>query len=138
MRITRKYITEEEFIKLKEMKPFSVLRQEAKSCFSGEVELYIKHLGWKRLEDIIPEINSGEFTPCSDKIEVLTPNGYKQIDDTIFGYTSDWITLKLENESEIRLTPNHNCIVLRNKEVCRIQAKDLILTDQLIQFEIDT
>ena len=134
MKITRKKITEEEFIKLKEMKPFSTLRQDAKSCFDGETMVCEKTLGWVRLDTLVPKINPGKHTLSNEKYEILIPDGsYSLMTHSIFGYSDKWLELELDNGDVIKMTPNHNCVVRRDGEDIECRADEILLTDKILQ-----
>jgi len=131
-------ITEEEFLRLKKQEPFATFRQDAKACFPGSTQVYVKNIGWEELSKIVPEIEEGCHIPISDRIEILTPDGsYQKIDFTIYGKTQEWLEIELENGDVIKMTPNHSCIVVRNGRRIKIRADKVKKTDKFLSYQIE-
>lgn len=101
-------------------------------CFIKGTKL-LTNKGPMKVEDFIPEINPEEFTPYKGDIK-MEINGEKEISSTFFGYTNETIEFELENGDTLEVTPDHNMIVLREGIKMTVMAKDVIDTDEFIEY----
>ena len=138
--INRK-ITEQEFIRLRkgDIEPFATYRQDAKACFSGDTEILMASGETKRLDSFVPPINKNYFTLNVDSaLKVLTPSGKEeQVLYTFYGETKEWIEIDLESGDTIKVTPNHDCMVVRDNKRIKIKAENIVETDKFVQHTID-
>lgn len=114
IRKVKTYITENDFLKLKKSEPFETYRQMAKNCLSGDCYIYTDKKGKVSIQDVVPKLNEGTKTILFPPLEVLTPDGYKKVQSTVYGKTSTWIEIELERGEVFKMTPDHICVVERN------------------------
>ena len=126
-------ITEDDFIKLKEVEPFASMRQDAKSCFPGNTKIIVEGRGEINLDTVVPSINPKLFSPQVNPLSILTPTGYVQVEATLYGETDTWIEIETESGDILRMTPNHLCPVVRDNRKQLIRADQLLESDKFLQ-----
>lgn len=141
-RKVKRTITQEEFKKLKEEKPFEQMRQDAKAvnfgCFPGDTEVLTDE-GNISLSSLVPKINKGKFTPFVKSLGIITPLGdISPLKYTFYGETREWIEFELENGDTLKMTPNHQCIILRKRKRIVVEAKDILPTDYFLEVQTST
>lgn len=125
-------ITEDDFIKLKEVEPFASMRQDAKSCFPGDTKVIIEGVGEVELNRLVPEIDSGLAVPHLQNLRALTPTGFQPIEATVYGSTDYWIEIITETGDVVRMTPDHPCVVVRDGMKIVVQAEFVQDSDKLL------
>lgn len=126
-RVYTREISENEFLKLKKLKPFSDFRQDAKACFHKDTLVCMEE-GVFRIEDIVPPTLEG-FTP-SFGLKFKTPSSsIEEADATYFSHTKEWIEFTLSNGDTFKVTPDHQMVVWRDGIRISCEAKDVKDTD---------
>ena len=86
------------------------------------------------VQEFIPSINVGMFTPYDGDVRVVDRYGNdKTIESTFFDEVHTTIKIELSNGDIIEVTEEHLFPVIRNgMEVC-VMAKDLLESDDIIE-----
>lgn len=132
-RTVKRVITEQEFKRLKKLEPWATYRQRAKSCFSKGTEI-LTTVGYQRIEDFVPPINSGLVTPIPDgwfSFKAINPQGEEEtIQATYYGETTEWVEFTLQNGDILKVTPDHNMVIWRGGERMIVEARNVLGSDQ--------
>lgn len=112
-------------------------RQKADSpnwqqCWLGSSQILTSE-GFVRLDSLVTKegynLYEGSLRAIDDKGEEI------RITDTYQGEATELISFELEDGSYFRVTPEHNCFVIRDGVEIMVQAKDIISTDFFMKFE---
>ena len=122
----------DEFLKNKGEKPYKIHRQKAK-CFVKGTKI-LTNKGLMLVEEFIPAINNGFFTPYLDKDVKLVDrfNNVKDIESTYYDEVFQTIEIQMENGDVIEVSPEHEFPIIRGGVEIKIMAKDLLETDELV------
>lgn len=128
-------VTIEFFLEHKEESPYKEYRQMAK-CFVAGTKIKTSK-GDLAVEDFVPEVNSGKFTPYVGDIKLKNRHGdLKEMESTFFDYADKTIEFVLKNGDVFEVTPNHWFYVLRDGKEIEVQAWEIQETDEFIDVKI--
>jgi len=143
---TKKFYTYEEifqYAKVDEIEEFVKIRGMGKStifsCLTSETEV-LTNKGLLRIDEIVPEVNKGKFTEFSDETLKLIGRDSKEykISHSIFSESSELIDFELEDGTILSVTPDHTMIILRNGIEMKVEARNVLETDELLQWTNNT
>lgn len=108
----------------------------AAKCFSEGTVLASKN-GNIKVENLIPEINSGKHTKVEHNFSLEDGKGNSNtISSTYYeSGVKDWIEFELDNGDKVEVTPDHRMIVLREGKELSISAENVLDTDEFIEIE---
>ena len=123
--------------KIEKEKKYIEIRDKGKGtyfqCLVAETEVQTNK-GIKRIDEIVPKINSGNFTNYIGEIKLKTRNNsYAEISHTIYKKNCEVLDIILEDNSIISVTPLHEMIILKDNKEIKIFAKDLKIDDELLE-----
>lgn len=125
-------ISLEEFLEKKTEEPYKTYRFKAKCFIEGSEILTSK--GILKIEEFIPEVNKGMFTPyLDDSLKLVDRHGkYKVIESSYYDVVNNTIEIELENGDILEVSEEHNFPVIRDGIEQKVKAKDLKETDEFI------
>jgi len=119
------------FMKHKKQEPYYTARFNGK-CFIEGTKIKTNK-GSLNIESFIPKINIGNFTNFKSDIKVFDRfNNLKDISLSFCDIADETLEFILENGDVIEVTPNHFFPVLRNGKEIKIQARDILESDEFI------
>lgn len=122
-------ISYEEYVKDAKEGRLKELRTTAKFCFGKGTEI-LTSMGWIKIEDIaanpIEDVGHPYF---GDLMVIGADKKLKEILGFITVHPKPLLSIKLEDSTLLRLTEDHEVLIIRNSEKRRIQAKDLMEGD---------
>jgi DNA polymerase I-like protein with 3'-5' exonuclease and polymerase domains len=143
---TGKFYTYEEifqYAKIDEIPEFVKIRGQGKStifsCVTSETEI-LTNKGILKIDQIVPEVNKGQFTEFSDNSIKLIGRDSREyeISHSIFSESKEIIDFELDDGTLLSVTPDHQMIILRNGIEMRVDAKEVLETDELVQSTVNT
>jgi DNA polymerase I-like protein with 3'-5' exonuclease and polymerase domains len=114
------------------------IRQKAKSCFTKGTEV-LTSKGWLKVEEFIPEINSGFHTPYCSDLKIIDKVGKeKEIESTYYGMDHTFIQFELENGDKLKpVTLDHIMKVFKNNKIKSIKAEEIEIGDLMYNLSED-
>jgi hypothetical protein len=109
-------------------------RNSAK-CYAAGTEV-LTNQGWIRIEDICSWTNKEDLVAYEGSLKAIDPTGVENdILATYRGTTTEMIDMELEDGSILLVTPDHKMYVLREGLEQSVLAKDLRLSDDILEFK---
>lgn len=122
-----KVLKEEEFVKYRNWS-----KSLNFSCLTGDT-LIKTSFGILRIDEVVPEINSGIFTQYIGSLRLLNRNSEeRQITHTIFKENQEILDIYLSDASKISITPDHKMIIYKDGEEIKVNAEELTTNDSLV------
>lgn len=101
-------------------------------CWLGSSQILTSE-GFVRLDSLVTKEG---YNPYEGSLRVIDDKGEEiRITDTYQGEATELISFELDDGSYFRVTPEHNCFVIRDGAEIMVQAKDIISTDFFMKFE---
>ncbi|MDD5651568.1 MAG: hypothetical protein PHF86_14330, partial [Candidatus Nanoarchaeia archaeon] len=122
--------------KIEKNEKFVDLRDSAKGlqfqCLAAETKIRTNK-GILRIDEIVPLINIGKFTPYFGDIKLLNRNNTEMsISHTIYKQNCELLDIELEDGTIISVTPDHEILIIRKGIELKILASELTNKDELV------
>jgi DNA polymerase I-like protein with 3'-5' exonuclease and polymerase domains len=123
------------FIAHKNEQPYKTYRKKAKSCFYKNTQI-LTNKGFIPIEKLC-NTDYGIFKWKDNTIKTIgRDNKEKEIYTSYRALSTETIKFTLENNDIIEVTPNHIMIVIRNDKEIRIEASQVLQTDEIVNFQV--